>query len=86
MTSLNKRLKEQHYTECNPFLNKGFFDWQNQLDLKKEKVLEPFAGSNNLINMFQEMNLCDNFIFYDIKSKYPDTRKKDTLQNFPQNI
>ena len=81
----NKRVKGQYFTEYNPFDNKGFIDWSNDCKLKDNIILEPFAGSNNLIKMLQEMNLCNDFISYDIEPKNQNVLLKDTLQDFPKN-
>ncbi len=79
-----KRKNGQYFTQHNPFDNKAFKDWSNEFDLKDSIILEPFAGSNNLIIMLQEMNLCNDFISYDIEPKNENVLLKDTLQDFPK--
>ncbi len=81
----NKRTNGQYFTEYNPFNNKAFEDWSNQCNLKDNTILEPFAGSNNLIKMLKKMNLCNNFISYDIEPKNQDVLFRDSLKNFPTN-
>ena len=69
-TSVNithKRTNGQYFTEYNPFDNDGFLQWAEDCELKNTIILEPFAGSNNLIKMLQEMGLCNNFKSFDIE-------------------
>ena len=80
----NKRTNGQYFTECNPFKNDGFIEWSNECNISKSIILEPFAGSNNLISMLQEMNLCNNFISYDIEPQNNNVLFKDTLKDFPK--
>ncbi|CAG8698066.1 15694_t:CDS:2, partial [Racocetra persica] len=47
-------------------------------------VLEPFAGSNNLIKMLQEEGYNFDFVAYDINPGSFEVKKRDTIQNFPQ--
>ncbi len=81
----NKRTKGQYFTQYNPFDNKAFQDWANECNLEENTILEPFAGSNNLIKMLQNMGLCNNFISYDIEPKDENVLFKDTLKDFPSN-
>ena len=80
----SKRTHGQYFTEVNPFVNDGFIEWSNECDIKNNIILEPFAGSNNLIRMLQEMNLCNDFISYDIEPQNHNVLFKDTLQDFPK--
>ena len=54
------------------------------MDLSKTTILEPFAGSNNLINMLQDMGLCSDFKSFDIEPKNKFVKRRDTLKNFPK--
>ncbi|MDR0675550.1 MAG: hypothetical protein LBF97_00720, partial [Elusimicrobiota bacterium] len=81
-----KRINGQYFTQYNPFDNDGFKNWAKNCNLKQQIILEPFAGSNNLIKMLQEMDLCKNFISFDIEPKDENVEFKDTLKNFPQNF
>ena len=65
----NKRVLGQYFTRYNPFKNEGFIEWSTECSLKNNTILEPFAGSNNLITMLQEMRLCNSFVSYDISYK-----------------
>lgn len=78
-----KRKFGQYFTAYNPFKNDGFLDWAKECNLNKETILEPFAGSNNLITMLQEMGLCSKFKSFDIEPKNRFVIKRDTLKNFP---
>jgi hypothetical protein len=80
----NKRVNGQYFTQYNPFDNMGFQEWADECNLNNKIILEPFAGSNNLIKMLQEMNLCNSFIAYDIEPKNEDVCFKDTLLDFPK--
>ncbi len=82
----NKRINGQYFTQYNPFDNQAFQEWSSESNLKDNIILEPFAGSNNLIKMLQEMGLCNNFISYDTEPKNENVLFKDTLQNSLQII
>ncbi len=79
----SKRLNGQYFTSYNPFNNQGFLNWAEECNLKNNIILEPFAGSNNLIKMLKDMNLCTKAISYDIEPKDKDVLLQDTLSNFP---
>jgi hypothetical protein len=80
-----KRVNGQYFTENNPFCSDGFLQWAEECDMQNHNILEPFAGSNNLIKMLQEMGLCKAFSSFDINPQNPAVKKQDTLSNFPQN-
>ena len=82
----NKRTLGQYFTRYNLFNNVAFLNWSEECDLKNNTVLEPFAGSNNLIKMLKEMNLCNDFISYDIEPKNKDVLFRDTLKDFPEDF
>lgn len=79
-----KRELGQYFTTYNPFQNSGFLNWSKECDLSKTTILEPFAGSNNLINMLQDMGLCSDFKSFDIEPKNKFVKRRDTLKNFPK--
>lgn len=79
-----KRELGQYFTTYNPFQNSGFLNWAYECDLSKTTILEPFAGSNNLINMLQDMGLCADFKSFDIEPKNKFVKRRDTLKNFPK--
>ena len=79
-----KRELVQYFTTYNPFQNSGFLNRAYECDLSKTTILEPFAGSNNLINMLQDMGLCSDFKSFDIEPKNKFVKRRDTLKNFPK--
>lgn len=79
-----KRELGQYFTTYNPFQNSGFLNWAYECDLSKTTILEPFAGSNNLISMLQDMGLCTDFKSFDIEPKNKFVKRRDTLKNFPK--
>lgn len=79
-----KRNLGQYFTTYNPFKNAGFLEWARKCKLAQSTILEPFAGSNNLITMLKEMNLCHDFKSFDIEPKSAKVAKKDTLKDFPK--
>ena len=72
------------YTELfNPFSFNFFKDWVYKNKLKKEAVLEPFAGANSIIDMLQNMNYANKYNSYDLMPKSPLVITRDTIQDFP---
>src|SRR5581483_3639444 len=78
-----KRQHGRYYTEGNPFHLSAFKKWARQVDLKNERVLEPFAGANNIIRALQAEGYSKRFVSYDIDPQDPKVTYKDTLENFP---
>jgi len=78
-----KRTNGQYFTEYNPFKNDAFTEWAAKCNIKNNVVLEPFAGSNNLIIMLQEMGFVEKFISYDIEPKNHNVKFRDTISDFP---
>ena len=65
----NKIELGQYYTQKNIFNLPGFLTWWNTIpENKKSIVLEPFAGSNNIIKSLKEIGLIKNYISYDFAS------------------
>ena len=75
----------QFYTDGNPFILKPFLNWANKIHIEKQCVLEPFAGSNNLITTLRGMDLCKYFKSYDIAPQNKEVEYRDSISNFPQN-
>lgn len=64
---MTKRGFGQYYTINNPFRHPLFSDWFGML-LPTDTIVEPFAGSNNIIKLVREATLCDNrWKCYDIE-------------------
>jgi len=79
-----KRALGQYYTHRNPFCHDAFHAWAARADLPNVRVLEPYAGSNSLINHLKDMGLCQSFASYDIRPGAHDVIKRDTLRSFPE--
>ncbi|MDE0533078.1 MAG: hypothetical protein OXI01_16745 [Albidovulum sp.] len=80
----NKRHRGQYYTKGNPFDHPAFFSWANRSDLKNERILEPFAGANNLVRHLENMALCRSFASFDIEPADKRVKSRDTLNSFPE--
>ncbi len=79
-----KREQGRFYTEANPFRSRQFRDWARQAGLPGATVLEPFAGSNNLVRMLEECGLCSSHSSYDLVPAAPGVRQADTIGSFPR--
>lgn len=90
-----KRLYGQFFTIANPFLNEAFLSWiENIPDIEHKKLIEPFAGSNNIVELVQQLNprgqsIYNNWSCFDISPstlncvpEYP-IQQLDTITNFP---
>lgn len=78
-----KRTNGRYYTAVNPFNLKPFKIWAKQIGMNNHKILEPFAGANNVIKMLKlENNI--RFSSFDINPQDPNVRKRDTIKNFPK--
>jgi hypothetical protein len=80
-----KKQLGQYYTRKNPFEHEAFYKWAKNSKLPKVKLLEPFAGSNHIINILQEMDLCDEHTSFDIMPTNSNVGYRDTIKHFPQN-
>ncbi len=79
-----KRSLGQFFTVSkNPFELKGFQEWAEKANLPKQTILEPFAGANHIIKSLQDLQLCNEFISYDIHPAAEDVKECDTLKTFP---
>lgn len=83
MVEDEKRSNGQYFTEGNPFKYDQFWVWANLSDVDKKEVLEPFAGSNNLIDYLSELDFVNKFASYDISPADPEVKKRDTIEDFP---
>ena len=80
---MEKRQRGAYYTEDNPFRLRPFLQWAESADLANNIVLEPFAGSNNIVDMLIEDGLCSRADSYDIAPKADGVVYRDTLASFP---
>lgn len=88
--NINKKKENgQYFTINNPFKLEIFNKWFNLID-KKEPILEPFAGANNIVKLINEVYPKTQFVSYDIdlsfENVYPYVKiiKRDTIKNFPK--
>ena len=80
----DKRSRGQFYTRGNPFTLQPFLEWSGKIELNSKHILEPFAGSNNIVKALQEINLCKQFSSYDIAPADKEVEQRDTIKSFPQ--
>lgn len=91
--STKTKERGQFYTVVNPFDHWLFRTWFEMIPpaLKRQKpLLEPFAGSNNLVKMVEDLYGPQDWACYDIAPS-PDNQapahpiaKRDTFASFPQ--
>ena len=78
-----KRENGVYYTINNPFKLSPFKKWAKKSKITESRILEPFAGANNIIIMLTQVDLCNKFCSYDIDPKDKRVVKKNTLDDFP---
>lgn len=81
----NKVALGQFYTVGNPFGLVPFLEWAEKISIKDQCILEPFAGSNNIIATLQSIGVCSAFKSYDLEPANPNVKYCDTIKNFPTN-
>ncbi len=91
----NKIQHGQFYTQGNCFNHATFVEWYNQIPNNQDlKIIEPFAGANNIIRLIDEVGLSiphSQWASYDIEPEavaentVPDVKlqKRDTLKDYP---
>ena len=84
MRIVGKREAGQYFTTGNPFSHPSFLHWAHKAGLPSKQILEPFAGSNNLIALLEGMGLCQHSISYDLIPAAHGVQQRDTLRNFPK--
>jgi len=94
--SKGKIKKGQFFTKGNPFVFPVFQDWLYEYALKEDKgsiFIEPFAGSNSIIKLFQQANpdLQNKWKAFDIEPESVaknvtniSIEKRDMLKRFPK--
>lgn len=94
-----KRQDGQYFTRTNPFSHKAFFDWVSQIpEIYRNGVwCEPYAGSNNIIEMLNELEIKtadnNNWICYDLSPELYEEQntsgvsitKRDMIIDYPEN-
>ena len=90
----HKKQNGQFFTITNPFFVSPFYKWFELIPAEKRQViLEPFAGSNNIVKLINELNVGGrskkNFKCYDIDTSYENRcpeyqiEYRDTIKNYP---
>ncbi len=82
---MTKRSRGQYFTIHNPFNHPEFQRWlTNSVKLTPaDIILEPFAGSNNLVKMLQDIGIINTFHSYDIEPQADNIIQRDTIADFP---
>ena len=78
-------MKKQHgqfYTAVNPFYNEVIKWWLEKNIKPSDILLEPFAGSGNLVRMIQEVGFTNSWMQYDIEPAGANIIQQDTFKNF----
>ncbi len=79
----NKRSLGQYFTKYSPFSLSPFMEWERNIDISNQIILEPFAGENSLIKFLINNGLCNRYTSFDIEPKAIDVHYRDTLKDFP---
>ena len=87
----SKKLNGQFFTVTNPFISNPFYMWFESIPNEKKRIIiEPFAGSNNIVKMINDLKLADiEWFCYDIEppsfNAVPEfvVNQQDTIDNFP---
>ncbi len=79
-----KRQNGRYYTRGNPFVVKPFRLWAEQVNLRNRRVLEPYAGANNIIRALQDVGYAKSFISFDTHPADAAVQEKDTMADFPR--
>ncbi len=86
-----KKMLGQFFTITNPFNIDIFYKWYKLIDKsKKEIIIEPFAGANNICKMISDLGIITQWSCYDISPSDDNVmpqfkiEKRDTLSNFPE--
>lgn len=62
----------------------AFQQWAHKASIITQRILEPFAGQNALIDALHGMGMCHKFRSFDLFPASDAVEKQDTLANFPQ--
>lgn len=88
----SKKLNGQFFTVTNPFISNPFYVWFESIPEEKKKIIiEPFAGSNNIVKMINDLKLIDiTWYCYDLippsYNAVPEIQvmQQDTIEKFPR--
>lgn len=79
----DKRSRGRFFTMENPFGHEAFQRWAKMARLQEKEVLEPFAGSNQLIEFLRKLDLLHRHSSFDIRPEHPCVQQRDSLASFP---
>lgn len=80
---MSKIQNGQFFTEFNVFEgNLVFQNFMNDNNLWNKKILEPFAGKNNLIKFLQDSKHDLDFSSFDIEPQDVNVKKNDSINNW----
>ena len=88
---ISKKTNGQYFTTTNPFKEDAFLRWFKAIPSQKRQIIiEPFAGSNNIVQMINELKFKrPHWYCYDIEiqenNAVPEIQiiQQDTIENFP---
>lgn len=86
----HKRTHGQFFTEGNPFVHAPFRAWFESIpEGNKACLLEPFAGSNNIIRLMREAGYENRWACFDVDPPHGLAEgvlvhQRDTLADFPE--
>lgn len=72
----------QFFTTKSPFTHPEFRKWLDGLP-PNPRMLEPYAGANNLVRMVNELRPGLDWTCFDIQPAHPDVVRRDTIASFP---
>lgn len=84
----SKKELGQYFTKVSPFDHELFYEWYEKVK-DVDTLLEPFAGSNNIIRMIEELGISREWDSYDIEPPEDNSVlsvnvvQRDTLNEFP---
>lgn len=95
MLSFSKRESWQFFTITNPFLVSAFYQWFSIIPKESKKILlEPFAWSNNIVSLIEELTLFDAWeehtrkcfdidVSYENKMPEYEIMSRDSIADYP---
>lgn len=88
---VEKKTLGQYFTVENPFKLDGFKRWWNGIKINKDDIiLEPFAGSNNIVKLIKDIGIENQWRCFDIQIQENNCVKdynvilNDSINNFPK--
>lgn len=78
-----RRATGRYLTLTSPFGHAAFIEWFERLG-ENPRLLEPFAGANDLVRMAGEAGLVGTWTSYDLAPQAPGVSRRDTLRRFPR--